>query len=343
MTSKTRYVLLGASGALLVGLGGGLIAYLASTRGPAVPAGLPAEVRYIPQNAELVAFANVQEVMNSELRRQLMPAIEARSHKGHRMMSEFAGVDLEKQVHHVIAYVEPNAAPDAANNPGFPRALIMVQGTFDQARLEQFVRDHGGAMEEYNGTKMFVHRDIERGHEGAVALAGADLIVIGQADLVRRAIDRTRDGSQNMQDITDNAEMMNLIRDNAGSTAWVVGHFDAVRRRMRLPNEVSGQVPPLRFVSLKADVNGGVRATVRAEAGDEAAADQLRDVVRGFVSLARLQAGQKPGLDATLKSIELSGTNKTVQMSFALAPDTLRQLAPQAPPVPPAPPAPPAK
>jgi hypothetical protein len=113
---------------------------------------------------------------------------------------------------------------------------------------------------------------------------------------------------------------------------------------MRLPNQVSGQVPPLRFVSLKASVDGGVKATIRAEAGDAAAADQLRDVVRGFVSLARLQAGQKPGLDSMLKSIELSGKDKTVQMSFAVAPDTLRQLAPQPPPAPPvAPPAPQAK
>jgi hypothetical protein len=114
---------------------------------------------------------------------------------------------------------------------------------------------------------------------------------------------------------------------------------------MRLPNQVSGQVPPLRFVSLKANVNGGVKATIRAEAGDESAADQLRDVVRGFISLARLQAGSKPGFEDTLKSIEVSGTNTTVQMSFAVAPDTLRMLAPHAPTAPSAPvqPAPPAK
>ena len=78
--------------------------------------------------------------------------------------------------------------------------------------------------------------------------------------------------------------MMNLIKDNAGSTAWVVGHFDAVRRRMRVPNEISSKVPTVRLVSVKANVNGGMRATIRAEAGDEAAAQELRDVVRGFVS-----------------------------------------------------------
>ena len=102
--------------------------------------------------------------------------------------------------------------------------------------------------------------------------------------------------------------MMNLIRDNAGSTAWVVGQFDEISRRMRLPNGVARQVPPVRLVSVKANINGGVKATIRAEAGDKAAADQLRDVVRGFISLARLQGGAKPELDSMLKSIELSGT-----------------------------------
>ena len=130
--------------------------------------------------------------------------------------------------------------------------------------IEQLIRERAGAMEDYNGKKMFVHR--EEGKEFAVGFAGRDLIAMGQADLVRRALDGASGASGNARDITTNAEMMNLIRDNAGSTAWVVGQFDAVRRRMRLPNEISTQVPPLRLVSVKANVNGGMKATIRAEA-----------------------------------------------------------------------------
>jgi hypothetical protein len=282
----------------------------------------------VPANAEVVAFANVQQVMNSELRRELVPGVDSDASKGGRMLNEF-GIDLEKQVNRVVAYVEPSAAPNPQEQrpPHIPNALVLVQGTFDQAQVEKVISNHAGAMEDYNGRKLFVHR--EDGHEFAVGLAGADLIAIGQADLVRRAMDRARDGSSGGQNITSNAEMMNLIRDTAGSTAWVVGQFDAVRRRMRLPNEISGQVPPLRMLSVKANVNGGVKATIRAEAGDAAAADQLRDVVRGFISLARIQASGKPDFENTLKTVELSGTDKTVQMSFAVAPDTIRLMAPR--------------
>ncbi len=338
MTSRTRYFFMGAIAVLLVGLAVGLVAYLALDRGTALPSGLPPEVRFVPSNAEVVAFADVHAVMTSDLRRQLMPTIEGRSRKGRQMMNDFAGVDLEKQVNRVVAYVEPQE-PQAPANPqtpasqsadrhDMPRALILVNGAFDQARIEQFVRDHGAEVQEHNGRKIFVHRKDE--HEMAVGLFGPDLIAIGQGDLVRRALERAGAGAGE-PNITTNREMMTLIRDSAGSTAWVVGQFDVVRRRLQLPTNVTAQVPPVRLMSAKVTVNGGMKATIRAEAGDKAAADQLRDTVRGFVSLARLHGGT-PALASTLKSIELSGTNNTVLMSFAISPDTLRSLAPGPPP-----------
>lgn len=327
MTRKTRYFVIGAAAVLVVGLGGGLVAYLAYSRVAGVPAGLPAELRYVPANAAVVAFADVHAVMSSELRRSLMPGVDPASRKGRQMMNDFAGVDLEKHVTHVVAYVEPLTPvdPQAPATQELPRALVLVHGTFDPARIEGFIRERAGTMDEYKGRKIYVHRD--RGHEVAVGLVAADLIAMGQADLVRGVIDLSQQAGP-AKNITTNPEMMNLIRDNAGTTAWVVGQFDEIRRRMRLPSGVAGQMPPVRLVSVKATINGGVKATVRAEAGDKAAADQLRDVVRGFISLLRLQAGAKPEIEGMLKSIELSGTDATVRLSFAVSPEALRAIAP---------------
>jgi hypothetical protein len=328
MTKKTRYFVLAAGAALIVGLGGGLVAYLAYNRGAGLAGGLPPEMRYVPADVAMVAFADVRAVMNSDLRRALMPSIDPESRKGRQMMNDFAGVDVEKQVNRVVAYVEPYTPPDPQSQakPEIPRALVLVQGTFEPARIEAFIRERAGTMDDYKGRKIFVRR--EDGHEIAVGLLGSDVIAMGQGDLVRRVIDMSLDGSDLAKTITANREMMILIRDNAGSTAWVVGQFDEISRRMRLPSGVAGQVPPIRLVSVKANINGGVKATIRAEAGDKAAADQLRDVVRGFLSLARLQAGGKQELENTLKSIELSGSDTTVRLSFAVSPETLRVIAP---------------
>ena len=61
---------------LVVGLGGGLVAYLAYNRVAGLPAGVPPEMRYVPADAAVVAFADVRAVMNSELRRALMPSVD---------------------------------------------------------------------------------------------------------------------------------------------------------------------------------------------------------------------------------------------------------------------------
>jgi hypothetical protein len=327
MTRKTRYFIVAAGAVLVVGLGGGLIAYFAYNRVAGLPAGVPPEMRYVPANASVVAFADVRAVMGSELRRSLMPSVDPESRKGRQMMNDFAGVDLEKQVSRVVAYVEPYKAPDpqAQAEPDIPRVLVLVNGTFDPARIETFIRERAGTMDDYKGRKLFVHS--EHGHEVAVGLVGSDLIAMGPADLVRGIIDLSQ-ASGRANNITANPEMMALIRDNSGSTAWVVGQFDEIRRRMRLPSGVAQQVPPIRLVSVKANINGGVKATIRAEAGDKAAADQLRDVVRGFISLARLQGGAKPEIDGMLKSIELSGSDSSVRLSVALSPEALRAVAP---------------
>jgi hypothetical protein len=327
MTQKSRYFLIVLAVVLLAGVGGGLIAYLNYRRAVGLPAGVPDEVRYVPANAALVGYSNVRVVMNSELRRALMPTIEMGSRKGRQMMNDFAGIDLETQVDYVLGYLEP-PEPPAANAATRPHSgMMLVRGTFDQSRVEQFIRDRGGVIETYNGRKIFAHR--EGDHDMAVGFVRPDLIAVGRDSLVRKALDLPSDGAAPTPDLTANTDVMGLIRDMSGSTAWVVGDFDAVSRGMQLPTGFSQQVPQVRLVSARADVNGGVKATLRAEAGDAAAAEQLREVVRGFLTLARLHSGGKPEFDTVLKSVQLSGTDRTVQITVAASPETLRVLAPR--------------
>src|SRR5918993_1550668 len=244
MTKKTRYFVITAGAVLVVGLGGGLIAYLAYNRIAGVPAGLPQEIRYVPADAEIVAFANVRAIMDSEVRRALMPNIDPESSKGRQMMNDFAGVDLEKQVNHVVIYVEPFIRQSQENTQptDIPRASLPVNGSFDQTRIEQFIRERGGTIEEHNGRKLFAH---QAGREQvAVGFVEQDVIAIGQADLVRRAIDISRGSARDFRNVTTNGELTNLIRDTSGSTAWVAGQFEEMSRQMKLPSSIAAQVPP---------------------------------------------------------------------------------------------------
>ena len=51
------------------------------------------------------------------------------------------------------------------------------------------------------------------------------------------------------------------------------------------------QLPAISWFSVKGVINGGIDGLIRAEARDDQAAQDLRQVVQGFVALGRLQAG----------------------------------------------------
>ena len=78
------------------------------------------------------------------------------------------------------------------------------------------------------------------------------------------------------------------------------------------------QIPAITWFAASAHVNGGLRGTLRAEARDDESANNLRDVVRGFLALAKLGSGAKPELESVMQSLELGGTGKTVSLSFAI-------------------------
>jgi hypothetical protein len=335
MTRKTRYFFMGSAGALLLGIGAGLFAYRTYHHPAAGARGLPAELRFVPADAELVAYADVHSIMASDMRKELeRVAIGQRG--GQPQTHEFAGIDVEKNINHVVVYA-PVVSGDAAGS----RALMLAQGTFDQAKVEQFIQDHGGSVEDYHGKRLLVrkaqpdptpHPDPAKHEDMAVGFVHPDLIAVGTAEFVKHAMDAsTPGGGGTGADVTTNPELARLMRDASSGTAWVVGRFDAVSRGINLPPSVRQQIPPLRLVSVSAHIDGGLRATIKAETADKAAADQLRDVVRGAISFVRLQAGTKPELQDTFKSIEISGTGTRVELSFTLTPDAFRAITPQHP------------
>jgi hypothetical protein len=62
---------------------------------------------------------------------------------------------------------------------------------------------------------------------------------------------------------------------------------------------------------------------VKAEAKDEAAANNLRDIIRGFTALAKMQTGSQPELQKLMPDIQLGGDGKVVAVSFAVTTDML--------------------
>ena len=169
MTAKTRYFLFGSVLVLIVGLSIGLVAYYGG-----MPSGLfssepgPAELKYVPGDAAVVAYANVRDVMNSELRQRLRK-FEGATDEGRNEFKTQTGIDIERDIDHVVACAGMKAADGSHNG------LVVATGRFDSTRLEALAVEHGGAAQDYKGTRIVVVKADgahgPQGHGGEVAMA----------------------------------------------------------------------------------------------------------------------------------------------------------------------------
>ena len=145
-------------------------------------------------------------------------------------------------------------------------------------------------------------------------MALSELVALGSTFLVRNAID-LKSGGDN---VTANEELMNLVRSLQNGNAWAVGRFDALASQAKLPSEIAERIPPITWFTASTQINNGLSGVLRVEARDEAAGNNLRDVVRGFLALAKMEAGSRPELQAVVQSLQLGGNGTTVALSFDL-------------------------
>ena len=312
MTTRTRYVLLGGAGVMAVGLAGGLVAWVSSRLPPLVAQERPDELRYVPPEATILSFANVREVMDSNLRRRLreiQPELD-----GQREFQERTGIDLERDIDYIVGGLVPDGPDDT-------RGIAILAGSFDADRLETLALEQGGAASDYRGRRLITIPD----ESVAMAFLEAGVIAIGSEPLIKRTIDLPlAEGG-----VDSNDSLMGLLRHvERGSTAWTIGRLDDPRGGGWLPDEVEAQVSQVAAFAAGARVNGGVSGTLTAEARDEETGRNLRDLLQGFLALARLQVGSRPELRGLLDSIQLTAAGTNVTLTFDLPSDAVLELLP---------------
>ena len=313
MTKKTRSFVLVSGAILIIGLATGLVAsYLGLPVSLLSNAAGPDELQYVPQNAAVVAYANVRDVMNSEFR-QRFRALEPQSAEREEF-EQRTGVRIDQDIDSIVAAFVPGA--EATTDHPERNAVVLARGRFEAGRLEALALEHGGTAEDYKGKRLLSHQVQTAPQDGQMALGfvESDLVALGSLESVKQAIDAGLDN----RNVMSNNELMRLVAELDSSNAWAVGRFDALAREARLPTDVQAQLPAVTFFSAAGHINGGLSGVLKAEARDEAAAQNLRDVVRGFLAMARLQSGSRPGIQQMVDSLQLSGEGTTVALSFNL-------------------------
>jgi hypothetical protein len=316
MTARSRNFVITSLTVLAVGLGTGLVAYYGLPAGVLTAQAGPDELHFIPRDAAVVAYANVQDVMQSEVRQKLRAVLPGQG-QGQDEFQEHTGINIDTDIDRVVAALAPFAA--AGTGSASPAGLVLARGRFDAVKIESLMREHGGQVETYKDVRLIV---AEAGNGGPLSVAFIEpgLAAIGSSHLVRNAIDLKSGGAN----ITDNAEVMNIVRTIDDGNAWAVGRFDALNAR--LPDEVMQRLPPITWFSASGFINGGIRGTVRVEARDEESANNLREVVRGIVALAKMELGSRPDIQTLTRSLELGGTGTTIALSFEIPAELLDVL-----------------
>jgi hypothetical protein len=280
----------------------------------------PEELQYVPDDAAVVAYANVRQIMDSEFRerfRQFEPDTSERDE-----FKAKTGVNIDTDINSVVAVLTPAATQSTSPHNGM---LILARGRFEQSTLEALALEHGGHTEDYNGKRLLIHRNDAGTADMAIGFLEADLIALGGYEAIKKSIDAH--GGRNI--VSTNAELMRQIGELDASNAWAVGRFDVIASSAHVPSEIQAYLPAIQWFSAATHINGGVSGVFKAEARDEESAKNMRDVLNGFLALAKMQASAQPELKTMVDSLQLSGDGKNVAVSFTLPSelfDALEQL-----------------
>lgn len=334
MNKRTRFFMLSSALVLVVGLCTGLLAYYGGLPTQASQGSSLDELKYVPADAAVVAYANVRDVMGSQFRQSLKGVMPAGDQGGQADFERETGIDVEKDIQHVVACLSPTGADQA------PVGFVMLRGNFNDGRLEALAREHGAQPEDFHGIRLLRlpadkdDRDagdnakgdrphkMRHGSPHVLGFVQPGLLVVGDEAFVKRTL-----SNQGGPNVTSNPEIMKMIEGvEGGANLWAVGRMDALASNKQLPEQIAQQIPSIKWFSASSRIDGGLSGTLRAEARDDEAAKNLRDVVNGFLALARLQAGAKPEFQSLMQSVQLSGTGRSVALSFQVPNDLLQSM-----------------
>jgi hypothetical protein len=241
-----------------------------------------------------------------------------------RELEERTGLRPDRDLDQIVI-AGRNAGPT-----GSPLALVL--GQFDRQKLSRAIETEKKGQvtwKEVEGATVYLFKE---GEKGARSLAFLDdtALLIGSAEGVEAAIASRARGTGGLR---GNAELTALLeRLRPGSSFWMVGDQTLLAN---LPKSVTGPVgdtqvtlPALRSLTVTGDLDPLVSVSVTGEAPDAAGATNLADVVRGFVALAAMQAGQKPELKALASAITVATEGNRVLVNARIPYETLDALQP---------------
>jgi hypothetical protein len=296
------------------------VLYLDPARAAVGP--LPAEALVLPTDSRFVIGLEVKRFVASPFYKRLAPEMRP---DAMRELEEKTGLNPERDLDRIVI---------AGRGPHTGPPLALVLGQFDRQKLSRTIeteRKDRVTWKDVQGTTVYLFRE---GEKSATAVAFLDdrALLIGSAEGVETAIGNRVRGTPGLR---GNASLTGLLEKlKPGAAFWMVGDQSLLAnlpRSMAGPGGGDTQVtlPALRSLTVTGELDPLLAISVTGEAPDAAAATNLADVVRGFVALAALQAGQKPELKDLASAISVATEENRVLVNARISYETLEALQPR--------------
>ena len=207
-------------------------------------------------------------------------------------------------------------------------------GLFDPVKIEALMREHGAVVQDYKGKQLITVDHFGSDSFKNFSNATPDRVPAGNTSMALAFIEPGLERHFGSTALVQHAESTCIraaakarrptktsFRTCGRSTAAMSGSSGAqmccVRAPESFPDIVANQLPRRsRGFSFRGQVDSGLQARISAEGRDDESANMLRDVIRGFLALAKLQPGSKPEFQHFVQSLQLGGSGKTVSLSL---------------------------
>lgn len=288
---------------------------------------LPAAGLALPADAQFVMGIDVRRFVASPFYTRFGDEHAAARPKAFAEMEEKTGINPERDVDAI--YI---AGRKSAGKRGDGDGVVIVVGTFDRYKVSRAIETShkGAASTSYQGTPVYLFDETRAGRKaGAVAFLDDHTLVMGSKGGVEQTIDAKSGAGQGLRGNAGMTALLETVRP--GSTFWMVGDQSALAHMPKgIPAPgADGQgmnLPPLKTVVVTGDLDPIVSFEATGEAADGAAAQNLADVVRGFVALASLQASQKPELKQLASGVSITTDANKVRIAARFPYEVLDSL-----------------
>ena len=326
--TRSRLVVLSSLVVVGVGVVGALGAlYFDPARAAVGP--LPAKGLALPGDTQFVMGFDVHRFVASPFYQRFGKDRQGQGRPpGFTELEEKTGLNPERDVDRIVfAGRSVDKGPEGG--------VILVSGRFDRTKLSRAIETEskGVTFKSHEGTTVYLFREGAGARSGAVAFLDDDTLVLGPRAGVEATITNYAGGKA---PVRANASLMALLESvRPGSTFWAVGDQSVLSR---LPLSIPGaagqgsvSLPPIKSVVVTGDLEPMVAVELTGEAVDSKAAQNLADVVRGFVALASLQASQKPELKDLASAVSVTTDATRVHVNVRVPYELIDSLAPKRP------------